>query len=229
MNNWIVKSIDKQIACEIVVKNHYLHRKPSCVRSFGLYDNDLLLGVIIYGIPASNSVMQLCGKVNQKNVIELVRLWTVDDGQRNKESYLISHSLKMLPYEIVISYADASYGHVGIVYQATNWIYTGLTDRHVAWNIDGEQKQHSRHFFDSYGGIEKAKDILGSRMTAYERPQKHRYIYFNTDKRRKKELMKKLKYSTLPYPKAEKVYVSPLIEKIEFDSIAAAKSQLRLF
>jgi hypothetical protein len=229
MNNWIVKPIDKMLACEIVIKNHYLHRKPSCVHAFGLYDNDLLLGVTIYGIPASDSVMEICGKEEKKNVVELVRLWTVDDGQKNKESYLISHSLKMIPYEIVISYADASYGHVGIVYQATNWIYTGLTDRHIDWNIDGEQKQHSRHFFDKYGGIEKAKDILGERMTPCERPQKHRYIYLNTDKRRKKELMKKLKYSVIPYPKANKVYVSPLIAIIESECIAAAKSQLTLF
>jgi hypothetical protein len=32
---------------------------------------------------------------------------------------------------------------------------------------------------------------------------KHRYIYFNSDKRRKKELLKKLKYKILPYPKSE--------------------------
>jgi len=154
-----------------------------------------------------------------------VRLWTVDDGLRNKESYLISHSLKMLPFEIVISYADASYGHVGIVYQATNWLYTGLTDRHAAWNIDGDSKKHSRHFFDSFGGINNAKKILGDRMISYERPQKHRYIFFNTNKRRKKELLKKLKYQIASYPKAVKVYASPLISIIETDQ----KLQLQLF
>jgi hypothetical protein len=216
--NWKVNTIDKSLACDIVVKNHYLHRIPSCVYAFGLYQDNILLGVIVYGIPASDSVMQLCGKEEKKNVVELVRLWTVDDGQRNKESYLISHSLKMIPYEIIISYADASFGHVGIVYQATNWLYTGLTGRHIAWKIDGEQKQHNRHCFDKYGGIEKAKGVLGDRMTPFERPQKHRYIYLNTDRRRKKELIKKLKYSIIPYPKADKVYVSPLI-----DSLAASK------
>jgi hypothetical protein len=216
--NWKVNTIDKSLACDIVVKNHYLHRIPNCVYAFGLYQDNILLGVIVYGIPASDSVMQLCGKEEKKNVVELVRLWTVDDGQRNKESYLISHSLKMIPYEIIISYADASFGHVGIVYQATNWLYTGLTDRHIAWKIDGEQKQHNRHFFDKYGGSEKAKGVLGDRMTPFERPQKHRYIYLNTDRRRKKELIKKLKYSIIPYPKADKVYVSPLI-----DSLAASK------
>jgi len=225
MNNWMVSVIDKNIACEIVVKNHYLHRKPNCIHSYGLYDNGLLLGVIIYGIPASHYVMQLCGKEESKNVIELVRLWTVDDGLRNKESYLISHSLKMLPFEIVISYADESYGHVGIVYQATNWLYTGLTDKHAAWKVDGNSKQHSRHLFDGYGGISNAKIILGDRMTSYQRPQKHRYIFFNTNKRRKKELLKKLKYQIVPYPKSAKVYASPLISNIETDQ----KLQLQLF
>ena len=34
-----------------------------------------------------------------------------------------------------------------------------------------------------------------------DRAQKFRYIVFNANKRRKKELMKKLTYSILPYPK----------------------------
>ena len=36
-----------------------------------------------------------------------------------------------------------------------------------------------------------------------ERSLKYRYVTFNTNKRRKKELMKKLTYSILPYPKKE--------------------------
>lgn len=32
-------------------------------------------------------------------------------------------------------------------------------------------------------------------------PPKHRYVYFNCNKKRKKELLKKLKYPILPYPK----------------------------
>ena len=36
-----------------------------------------------------------------------------------------------------------------------------------------------------------------------DRAQKYRYVVFNANKRRKKELMKKLTYSILPYPKKE--------------------------
>ena len=38
-------------------------------------------------------------------------------------------------------------------------------------------------------------------MIPTQRPQKHRYIFFNCNKRRKKELLNKLKYKILKYPK----------------------------
>lgn len=38
-----------------------------------------------------------------------------------------------------------------------------------------------------------------------ERPRKHRYIYFNADKRRKKELLKLLRYPVMDYPKGDTV------------------------
>ena len=51
--------------------------------------------------------------------------------------------------------------------------------------------------------MEQVKEKYGEENVYYvERPRKHRYIYFNAKGRRKKELMKKLKYKILPYPKA---------------------------
>jgi hypothetical protein len=55
--------------------------------------------------------------------------------------------------------------------------------------------------FDKYGGVNKAKEILGDKIIKKERPRKHRYIYFNCNKRRKKELIKKLRYTIQVYPK----------------------------
>ena len=37
-----------------------------------------------------------------------------------------------------------------------------------------------------------------------ERPRKHRYVYFNANRRRKKELLKKLNYKVMKYPKPER-------------------------
>jgi hypothetical protein len=41
-------------------------------------------------------------------------------------------------HDIVVSYAEIEAGHTGVVYQATNWIYTGLSDRHAEWRLDGK-------------------------------------------------------------------------------------------
>jgi hypothetical protein len=49
--------------------------------------------------------------------------------------------------------------------------------------------------------IQEIKDKWGDKVKFVERPRKHRYIFFNATKRRKKELLAKLQYPILPYPK----------------------------
>ena len=46
------------------------------------------------------------------------------------------------------------------------------------------------------------KEKYGEENVYYvDRPRKHRYIFFNARGKRKKELLGKLKYDVLPYPK----------------------------
>lgn len=205
---YIVKEIDYNTAEEMVLKYHYLHRKSPYLIAFGLFRNDDLKGVIIYGIPPSRALqVGVCGKDNADYVMELNRLWVNDDVPANGESFFISQSLKMLRESkhkeryIIISYADTSQNHIGIVYQSTNWIYTGLSDKHVQWNINGMDFNHSRHIFDEYGGVNKAKQFFGNDIIRSERPRKHRYVYFNCGKVKRKILKKKLKYQIQEYPK----------------------------
>ena len=87
------------------------------------------------------------------------------------------------------------------MYQATNFIYTGKSDKHNIWRVEGYDSQHSRHLFDSYGGINKAKKILGDKMVEGQRPRKHRYIYFNASRKRRLDLLNKLRYPVQKYPK----------------------------
>ena len=70
--------------------------------------------------------VSVCGEEHKDKVIELNLC--LQDNHRNQSSYLISQSLKLLEkLKIVVSYADTSKGHVGYVYQATNFIYTGMS------------------------------------------------------------------------------------------------------
>ena len=195
---------------EVLVKNHYLHRKCPCTHAFGLFDSKTLtwwgvpkmVGCITYGTPASRPLQKgICGKEEADNVLELTRLWVEDGTLKNVESFLIGNTLSSVDKEIIVSYAECAQGHLGIVYQATNWIYTGLSDKHNMWHIEGTDGIHGRHLFDSYGGINKAKKNIGDKMVRGERPRKHRYIYFNTNTKRKEKLLRKLKYPIKPYPK----------------------------
>lgn len=204
-----IERIPSTLANQVVVANHYLHRKAPASYAYGLFDGQHLLGTIIYGKPASPSLCRgVCGPEETSRVIELTRLWIADETPKNTESFLIGRTLRMLPpeFDIVVSYAEIGAGHVGTVYQATNWIYTGLSDRHVDYRIDGLQSgKHSRHLFDEFGGIEGAKKALGDRLIKTERPRKHRYVYFLGSPRRRRDLRKKLRYEIQPYPKREAV------------------------
>ena len=189
---YYIKPITYHQAIDIVIRHHYLHRKSSCMYSFGLFEknSDELKGVVIYGKPASNQLcVGICGSEESKNVVELNRLFVFDDVPKNGESFLISNSMKLIDKEIIVSYADTQYGHLGIVYQATNWIYTGATKPRTDIATDGNK--HSRHY---------DKDIDYSLNRKF-RSSKHRYVYFNCNRKRKKELLHKLKYKVESYPK----------------------------
>ena len=49
--------------------------------------------------------------------------------------------------------------------------------------------------------------MFGDKFSLVDRPRKHRYIYFNCSKTRKKQLLKKLKYKIYAYPKNNKIWL----------------------
>lgn len=169
---------------------HYARRMPSISYAFGLFIDGLLIGVCTYGVPASRSLcIGIAGEENADNVLELNRLCLLPkfNGQNNS-SYLVSHSLKMLPNKtFVVSYADTAWTHVGYIYQATNFLYTGATKERTDIYSSG----HSRH----YSKEETRRQFRSS---------KHRYIYLVGDKRTKRDMKKELKYKVInQYPKGD--------------------------
>jgi len=203
LENYYIERISYTQAMELVVANHYLHRKAPCSMAFGLFYKDSLdcLGVVVYGTPASSSLRKgLCGVDQVENVYELTRLWVDDSVPKNGESFLIGNTLRLLDKEIVVSYADSSQNHIGVVYQATNWIYTGLSAKRTDWTVQGIDK-HGHTWADKYSAQEM-RELFGDRFSLQERSRKHRYIFVNASKSRKKELLRLLRYPVLPYPKA---------------------------
>lgn len=184
-----------------LLEKHYAKRIPQIMHSFGLYVNGALKGVVTYGIPASPSLcMGICGKEYSDKVLELNRLCLMENN-KNESSFLVSHSIQLLPKPtIVVSYADTSQGHVGYVYQATNFLYTGLSANRVDWTIKGMEHKHSKTISDGMT-LESIKEKYGDDFYYTERSRKHRYIFFHGSKTDKKIMKKLLKYNIKPYPK----------------------------
>ena len=202
-----IERINYKTAMEIVVKNHYLHRKCPCSFAFGLFckESKNIVGVIVYGTPSSAPLRRgVCGLDEKDNVIELARLWVMDGTPKNTESFFIGNTIKKVDKEIIVSYAEIQQGHRGVVYQATNWIYTGLSAKRTNWAIEGNEK-HCQTIADKYTAVE-IREKYGDKFSLVDRPRKHRYVYFNCKApKRKKELLEKLKYKVGSYPKTSTV------------------------
>lgn len=208
LEKYTIRQIDYRTAMELIVREHYLHRKAPCSVAFGLFLtsdkgflNDELKGVVCYGTPSSSTLKtSIAGVENSFNVIELTRLWVCDSVPRNGESFLIGNTLKKCGKEIVVSYADSGQQHLGIVYQATNWIYTGLSAQGITRTVTGLRKQTFQSRGDNLT-IAELREKYGDRLTIGKRTRKHRYVFINAKGRRKVELLAALKYKQQPYPK----------------------------
>ncbi len=201
---YAIQPISYKEAMDIVVEKHYLHRKCPVSRAYGLVDiaTDEVVGVVTYGVSPSSTLLKgICGPEEAHNVYELNRLWVDDMVAKNGESYLVANSMKLLDREIIVSFADTSQGHVGYIYQAANFIYTGLSAKFKDPKVVGKENMHHATYANGLTNAQVVEKFGAENVTFVERPRKHRYIYFNCDKRRKKELLKKLRYKTMPYPK----------------------------
>jgi hypothetical protein len=198
----VIRPISYGLAMELVVKNHYLHRTAPVSHAFGLFLPNIIepLGVVTYGVSPSSTLLRgICGDEEKQNVYELNRLWVDDCLTKNTESFLVGRTIKMLDREIIVSFADTGQNHIGTIYQACNFYYTGLSSKFKDPKIEGIDGHHATYAHSMTN--EEVVEKYGDRVTFVERSRKHRYIYFNAKGKRKKELLAKLRYPILPYPK----------------------------
>lgn len=177
---------------EFIEKWHYSGNVNGLrvTQCFSLYNQDELIGGMIYGALGMANVWKKYGK-SEDTVIELRRLCCIDDTPKNTESYFIGGTLRWLKkntnYEIVVSFADTHYGHNGTIYKASNFKWEGMTSkgRVIKW---GEKQYHDktiRTYYINKDGVKKlkpyaqrVKDALECGEAHYqERPPKHIYTY----------------------------------------------------
>lgn len=203
--------VTRPLVEELVSSHHYSgwlcgpRKLPGIFKAWGLQDSGRFVGAVVFSIPASYTLCKgVGGPQYSKSVLELSRL-VVTSREKNAASFLVGNALRQLGKEgnyIVVSYADCNdhVQHVGYVYQATNWLYTGHGNAEPKWvnPNDGSVVSFTRRHID-----EKAKK-LGLEWTELTRiPQKgkHRYVTFVGTKGFKRTARADLRYEVFPYPK----------------------------
>ncbi len=133
--------IPERKATELIIEHHYKRTRCSISWCWGIQQGNQIVGVLTVGRPATWSAKSgvvgetyVDGKkpfARSQDVYELNRLWVSDALPHNTESRFIAWCLREVckkhPQIILISYADGDRGHVGYVYQATNWLYLGTS------------------------------------------------------------------------------------------------------
>ena len=206
MKGYSVRMVAKNTCAPFVLGIHYAKRWPSISYSFGLFNESALSGVVTFGCPASAPLRKgIAGEEYSGDVLELNRL-CLRDNKKNEASFLVSQALKLLPKgRIIVSFADTEQNHIGVVYQACNFIYCGLSAKRTDWKVKGKEHLHGQTIADEFRGTENRaqamRDKYGDDFYLKPRPRKHRYLFIIGSKKYKKKIQRAIKYKIEPYPK----------------------------
>jgi hypothetical protein len=211
----IVKKVPASFVRPYVATNHYSHIMPdNAFECYAGFYGDKLAGVIVFGNGANNATFSaLIPDMELRYCRELTRLWSADGMPKNTESKLIAESIELLPEEVymVVSFADPSHNHVGTIYQATNFLYCGMSsESQMLLDKDGT-KFHVRTI-GSYRrrhpelqGLSNKEIMKKYEWTYTPSPGKHRYVYLRGPKWIKNLMLKELNGRIMEYPKLPSV------------------------
>jgi hypothetical protein len=201
----IVQRIDKALAERVVSAKHYSRRLGIFWEGYGLFEGCELLGVCCFGMPSA-PIQKHAFTDRDFRLYELSRL-VVEPCVKNGASYLIAHALRQLSVRpaAIISYADSAHGHCGIVYQATNWLYTGAVKAHDTLYLVNGVPTHPMTLRDTLGVLDPVRWAKDNGIRRVPAQPKHRYFTFTGDRKAVHAMRKKLRYPVImDYPKADK-------------------------
>lgn len=180
---------------------HYSKCMPvGKIVKIGAWEDDKYIGCVLFSRGATINIGTPYG-LKQTECVELTRIALRE--HKHFVSEIMMQAIKKLKefcpdLKLIVSYADPEQGHIGAIYQATNWIFTGHTEPQTKYIFLGKvihrrticiakpQNMNEReYFFKKYKGGKIVKD-----------KGKFKYL-MPLDKRLKKKLLPLAK----PYPK----------------------------
>ena len=154
--------------------NHYSHSIPAGKSWYVRF----MTTIIVWSIPANKNLARFCTGSNFLKVWELSRLWAPDGHASNELTRAIAAALKALrereSVDVVVSFADPNVGHLGGVYRAASWTYTGTSSETRTYEKDGERFPR-RSFHSGNQGMTKAQ-IEARGYREIKLPGKHRFV-----------------------------------------------------
>ena len=154
-----------------MVRAHYLHKYPAFQTcSLGMFHGPFVVGMVVFS-EAPRETSKRYGGLSW----ELARLWVRDDVPLNGESWLISKAVKHVrmahpEVKFLVSYADPSAGHTGLIYKAANWTQDGRTDQ--------ERKKPRNDMLDPETGRKYSRwSRAPEGAIKVPRVSKNRYVY----------------------------------------------------
>lgn len=192
-----------EIASKEAVKHaclffHYSKRIPSNLCAFAVFNGrGEWCGAIIYSNGATPQIAKSF-RMPQGKVCELSRVAL--NGKQESTSKAISLSLRMLKklcplIELVVSFADRTQGHIGTVYQASNWLYLGTSEKAKYYIIRGK-KTHPRSVVPQSptNTLADVRKYIDPNAVEFFDLGKFKYVYPLTDQQRKRFQTVALKY-----------------------------------
>ena len=164
---------------------HYSHSVPQVTYAYNVWnDSDEWCGVVLYGYGATINISRPFDKWNGQ-VMELVRVALNGRQGHGRTSEAVAMTLKAIHREapwvdLIVSYADLDQGHVGTLYQATNWVYIGCrgAGQRCAFVINGK-KMHPKSVY-SKGWRESIlwlREHVDPKAEEVIVAGKHKYVY----------------------------------------------------
>lgn len=136
LGDLLVKPVEKELAKEMVIANHYSHKWNDGgfgKFNFGIFradEPDKCLGVAVYGYMKNPRAVLFTHPNPNAWMCELNRMWIDDSLGKNAETVLIAASIKLIRQidtnvVAIQSFADGRLG-CGTIYKAANFKYFGF-------------------------------------------------------------------------------------------------------
>lgn len=163
----------------------------------GAWENGRFIGVVIFS-PGASANLYKTFNISNTEGCELTRVALT--SHQSPVTRIVSLAIKFLKksnpgLKLIISFADSDQDHIGIIYQAGNWLFTGISGMGNFSALINGKWVHNRTIKEKFGLSVKAfSKKTGCKIK--ETSSKYRYV-MPLDEKTKQSILK----MSQPYPK----------------------------